>query len=164
MVILVVEDEAIIGFCLTYVLEDAGHAVSGPAMSSHEALALARENPPDLAFVDIDLENPGSGIYLARQLREQHDCVVIFTTGQMETARAHPECAIGALGKPYDPGDLPALVSYTQALLDGIRVRPPGKVRSFVPFEHHSMRARKRAGLSEARAFELANDGRHLSG
>jgi DNA-binding response OmpR family regulator len=61
MVILVVEDEAIIGFCLTQVLEEAGHVVLGPALSSNEALKLADANPPDVALVDIDLESTGSG-------------------------------------------------------------------------------------------------------
>jgi two-component system, response regulator PdtaR len=140
MVILVVEDEAIIGFCLTHVLEEAGHLVLGPALSSNEALTLADADPPDVAFVDIDLERPGSGIRLARTLCERYDCVVIFTTGQMETARAHADCAIGAIGKPYDPAHVPALVSYAEALINGARVRPPANVRSFECFDRRAAR------------------------
>jgi DNA-binding response OmpR family regulator len=152
MDILVVEDEAIIGFCLTHVLEEAGHKVQGPAMSSSEALALARENPPDLAFVDIDLENSGSGIRLARQLCEQHGSVIIFTTGQTEIARAHADCAIGVIAKPYDPGEVPALVEYTRALLRGARTQPPGYFRSFERFEHHPIWMRRGAVRDARRA------------
>jgi DNA-binding NarL/FixJ family response regulator len=61
MVILVVEDEAIIGFCLTHVLKEAGHAVLGPALSANEALTLADAHPPDVALVDIDWKNPATG-------------------------------------------------------------------------------------------------------
>jgi DNA-binding response OmpR family regulator len=140
MVILVVEDEAIIGFCLTQVLEEAGHVVLGPALSSNEALKLADANPPDVALVDIDLESTGSGIRLAETLCERYDCVVIFTTGQMEVARAHADCAIGAIGKPYDPAHVPALVSYAEELLNDARVRPPGHVRSFERFDRRAAR------------------------
>jgi DNA-binding response OmpR family regulator len=152
MVILVVEDEAIIGFCLTHVLEEAGHFVEGPALSSSEALALARANPPDLALIDIDLESPGSGICLARKLCEQYGCVIIFTTGQPEIARTHADCAIGMIAKPYDPGEVPALVSYAEALVSGARVRPPAHARSFERFEHHPAWLRRHA-LRERSAF-----------
>lgn len=152
MVILVVEDETIIGFCLTYVLEEAGHVVLGPAVSSSEALALARANRPDVALVDVDLESPRSGISLARELSEQHGCVVIFTTGQPEIARGHEDCAIGMIAKPYDPGDMPALIAYAEALMEDAGVQPPSHVRSFERFEHHPAWLRQH-GMRERSAF-----------
>ena len=56
MVVLVVEDEAIIAYCSAAMLEDAGYAVLGPAHTSAEALELARGKRPDVALIDIDLE------------------------------------------------------------------------------------------------------------
>jgi CheY-like chemotaxis protein len=68
MVVLIVEDAAIIAYCSAAVLEDAGHEVLGPADTSQAALELVRHRKPDVAVVDIDLEIPGAGIGLARHL------------------------------------------------------------------------------------------------
>ena len=58
MVVLIVEDAAIIAYCSAAVLEDAGHEVLGPADTSQAALELVRHRKPDVAVVDIDLEIP----------------------------------------------------------------------------------------------------------
>lgn len=112
MVVLVVEDEAIIAYCSAALLEDAGFAVLGPAHTSREALELARSKRPDVALIDIDLEIPGAGIGVARQLRAQYGTAIVFTTGQMDAARAHSDVAVAALSKPYDPSELPGVVQY----------------------------------------------------
>src|SRR5688572_30775776 len=69
MVVLIVEDEVIIAYCSAAMLEEAGHAVLGPAHTSSQALELVRNRRPDVALIDIDLETPGAGIHVARQLR-----------------------------------------------------------------------------------------------
>ena len=112
MVVLVVEDEVIIAYCSAAMLEDAGFTVLGPAHTSGEALELARNQRPDVALVDIDLEIPGAGIGLAHQLRTHYGTAIIFTTGQMDEARAHCDMAAAALSKPYDPAELPGVVEY----------------------------------------------------
>jgi DNA-binding response OmpR family regulator len=112
MVVLVVEDEAIIAYCSAAVLEDAGIEVLGPAHTSSEALELARSKRPDVALVDIDLESPGAGISVAHKLRAQHGTAIVFTTGRMDQARDHSDIAAAALSKPYDPSELPGLVKY----------------------------------------------------
>ena len=112
MVILVVEDEAIIAYCSVAMLEEAGFAVLGPAHTSGEALELARGKRPDVALVDIDLESPGAGIAVAQQLHARYGTAIVFTTGRMDEARAHPDIAVAALAKPYDPSELPGVVRY----------------------------------------------------
>lgn len=114
MVVLVVEDEAIIAYCSAAMLEDAGHAVIGPAHTAREALQLARERQPEVALVDIDLETPGAGIGLARQLRAQYGTAIVFMTGRME-ALDHSDIAGGVISKPYDPAELPAIVASAAA-------------------------------------------------
>src|ERR1044072_8789443 len=111
MVILVVEDEAIIAYCSAAMLEDAGHTVLGPAHTAREALELARWRAPDVALVDIDLEIPSAGIGVARQLRAHYGTAIVFTTGQMDVALAHSDIAVGAVSKPYDPAELPSIVA-----------------------------------------------------
>lgn len=110
MVVLVVEDEAIIACCSATILEEAGITVLGPAHSSGEALELSRGQRPDVALVDIDLEIPGAGIGVAQQLRAQYETAIVFTTGQLDQATSHGELAAAVLSKPYDPAELPRIV------------------------------------------------------
>ncbi|HKR35697.1 MAG TPA: response regulator [Steroidobacteraceae bacterium] len=115
MVVLVVEDEVIIAYCSAAMLEDAGHAVLGPAHTAGDALELARQHRPDVALIDIDLELPGVGIGLAHQLNGQYGTAIIFTTGRLDLAHAHSDMAVAVLTKPYDPADLPAIVASAAA-------------------------------------------------
>lgn len=111
MVVLVVEDEAIIAYCSAATLEDAGYAVVGPAHTAGEALSLARERRPDVALIDVDLETPGAGIDLARHLRAHYGTAIVFATGRTDVARALSDTAVGVLSKPYDPAALPSIVA-----------------------------------------------------
>lgn len=55
-VVLVVEDESLIGWNLRFLLERQGWRVLGPAVTVAEALALLAEHgPPDLALLDFNL-------------------------------------------------------------------------------------------------------------
>ena len=127
MVVLIVEDEAIIAYCAAAMLEDAGYTVLGPAHTAGEATKLVRSRRPDVALIDIDLEVPGAGIGLARQLRSQHGTAVIFTTGRADLARAHADTAVGVLTKPYDPAELASVVEYAQSVrrASASRATPP---------------------------------------
>ena len=111
MVVLVVEDEAIIAYCSAAMLEDAGYAVLGPAHTSAEALELARSKRPDVALIDIDLEVPGGyqrRASAAHPLRNR-DCL---HDGSFEQAQLNSDIAVAALAKPFDPADLPRIVAY----------------------------------------------------
>jgi CheY-like chemotaxis protein len=124
MVVLVVEDEVIIAYCSAAMLEDAGHAVLGPAHTAGEALELARQQQPNVALIDIDLELPGVGIGLAHQLRGQYGTAIVFTTGRLDLADAHSDMAVAVLTKPYDPADLPAVVASAEAKRRASATRP----------------------------------------
>lgn len=110
MVVLIVEDEAIIACCSAAMLEEAGVEVLGPAHTSAQALELVRYRQPDVALVDIDLERPGAGIGVARQLRAQFGTAIVFTTGRIDMASAHSDLAVMTLTKPYDPAELAGIV------------------------------------------------------
>ena len=66
--VLVVEDEALVALNLVCLLEDLGHFVVGPVASSTQALALAGENPVDVAFVDLNLADGQTGASVALAL------------------------------------------------------------------------------------------------
>jgi DNA-binding response OmpR family regulator len=120
MVVLVVEDEAIIAFCAVAILEEAGFAVLGPAHTSGEALALSRGKRPDVALVDIDLETSGAGIGVAQQLHAQYGTAIVFTTGRLDEATKHRDVAVAVLSKPYDPSELPGIVKYAASRPRGL--------------------------------------------
>ena len=112
MIVLVVEDEAIIAYCSAAILEEAGFAVLGPAHTSGEALELSRDERPDVALVDIDLEVPGAGIGVAQQLHAQYGTAIVFTTGRVDQATSQRDVAVAVMSKPYDPAELPGIVKY----------------------------------------------------
>ena len=88
MILLVAEDEALIALVLELELRGAGHQVLGPAATPEEALALVEETRPELALIDIDLEDGGDGVALARTLRDRHGVPSLFVSGQAPDALA----------------------------------------------------------------------------
>jgi two-component system, response regulator PdtaR len=103
MVILIVEDEVLIGLGLHMVLSLAGYHVRGPATSAESALAIAAEEKPYVAFVDVNLAGDAEGLEVARALHDQHGTTIIFLTAQPERAREARDIALGVIAKPYDP-------------------------------------------------------------
>ena len=104
MIILIVEDEALVALALQLALELAGHQVVGPGLSADEMLQLAGTEQPDIALVDIDLRSAIDGIEVARLLRDRHATTSLFLTGQLEAARSASDAAAGLIPKPYDLG------------------------------------------------------------
>jgi DNA-binding response OmpR family regulator len=103
MVILIVEDEVLIGLGLHMVLRLAGHHVRGPATSVASALAIAAEVASDVALVDVNLAGDAEGLELARTLHDRHGTTIIFLTAQPDRARQARDIALGVIAKPYDP-------------------------------------------------------------
>ena len=79
--ILIVEDEAIIGLELKLELESHGFKTCRLASSSEKAIALAREETPDLLIMDVSLARGRDGIETASQIRAQQDIPLIIVTG-----------------------------------------------------------------------------------
>ena len=119
MMILIVEDEFLIGWALKLVLHLAGHHVLGPAASADEALQFARADRPELAFVDINIEGNRDGIALARALTHEHGTSCIFLTANTHHARSGSDAAVGVVTKPYDSSHLLQTVDYVAALRGG---------------------------------------------
>ena len=112
MVVLVVEDEAIIAYCSAAMLEDAGHAVLGPAHTSRRSAGAGAQQA---ARRRAGRHRPGSSRRRHRrraQLRAHYGTAIVFTTGQLDAARDHSDIAVAALSKPYDPAELPGIVEY----------------------------------------------------
>jgi two-component system, response regulator PdtaR len=128
MVILIVEDEILIGMGLSLGLGIAGHRVRGPAGSVDRALAIAAEEPPELAFVDVNLAGGDEGLDLARTLHVRHGTTIIFLTAQPERAYEARDIALGVITKPYDPqAPVRAAAAAAEVRAGGLISRaPPG--------------------------------------
>lgn len=118
MRILLVEDDPILALLAAATLGEQ-HEVIGPAHDVSHALQLAAEQQADIAFVDINLAGHDEGIALARELMAHHGITSMFVSGQVLSARANTDAALGLLRKPYAPDDLIHCAQVAQALLDG---------------------------------------------
>jgi DNA-binding response OmpR family regulator len=107
--VLLAEDDADIRFLVVFKLTQAGYQVRmfGDGLS---ALADARENPPDLAILDVMM--PGmSGLEMCRELRKDPataNISVIILTALAQDADIAAGFAAGAadyIVKPFSPRD-----------------------------------------------------------
>jgi CheY-like chemotaxis protein len=78
--ILIVEDERIVAEDLQETLNGLGYDAYAIASSAAEALAIARQQRPDIALTDIRIDGRVDGIEVAAQLRREFDTAVIFVT------------------------------------------------------------------------------------
>ncbi len=125
MLILVVEDEPICALSTITELEHAGHQTLGPAATLEEGLELARTGHPTLALVDIDLAHKGDGLELAKRLQEMH-IASVFVSAQSRDALDNCTLALGFIGKPFNPADLPPTIEVISAILAG--KQPPASL------------------------------------
>jgi CheY-like chemotaxis protein len=77
---LIVEDEIVIALDLEAQVRELGFEICGVTSNAREALSLAKEEPPDLAIMDIYLNGARDGIEVARQIRSLFSTPVIFVT------------------------------------------------------------------------------------
>ena len=108
--ILIAEDNVLIGMMMEDDLRQAGFETAGPAATNAAALALADESEISLALVDVDLANGDSGFDLAAALSERHSIPCVFSTGQAMDAMSNAGTALGVLRKPFSGPQLVAAV------------------------------------------------------
>jgi response regulator of citrate/malate metabolism len=77
---LIVEDEILIALALEAEMKDLGFDVCGLAANARQAIAMAMEDEPDLAVMDIYLNGARDGIETARVLRDLCGVQVVFVT------------------------------------------------------------------------------------
>ncbi|WP_240504472.1 response regulator [Tsuneonella mangrovi] len=100
--VLVAEDELIVGVDLCNTVEEAGFKVEGPFVSLQSARASIAQHKPDLAILDVRLQD-GESYALAEDLIAA-DVPVIFHSGQVspaEVSARYPQAI--ACSKPCPP-------------------------------------------------------------
>ena len=137
--VLIVEDEALLLMQLEASVEAEGHEVVGTAMSAGEAIALARMVEPDVAFVDLQLLDGPTGIFVARHLRGTEKTMVVFITANAARIPDDYEGAAGIVSKPFSQAGITATIRY---LAECVR-RPsaslpaPAELRVAPGFQHY---------------------------
>lgn len=128
--VLIVEDEALLSLYLQECIEDAGHSVVGIAATSREAIDLAVQARPDIAFVDINLLDGNTGIAAARRIRERCETLVVFMTANQKLIPGDFAGAAGLVAKPYSQSGLLAALGYIETCM-GKKIaagRPPSSL------------------------------------
>jgi DNA-binding LytR/AlgR family response regulator len=124
VVVLVAEDEPLIALTLEQALIATGHRVLGPVATIEEARQAMGGQAPDLALVNLTLQNGDDGAELARVLLAR-GTPTIFISADVRHARAHREVAIGLIKKPYDLEMIPAVLWYLHERVQG---RQPDRI------------------------------------
>jgi two-component system, response regulator PdtaR len=120
--ILIIEDQAILGMELEFVLTQAGHEVVGVAVDTRQALALSAEALPEV--VDINLKDGATGPKIA-EIMAARGVTVLFATAEPELIPEQFAGAFGVVPKPYSAPSVRLAVEYCLALRDG---EDPGPV------------------------------------
>jgi DNA-binding response OmpR family regulator len=124
--LLIVEDDTLTAMTLQDALEEAGYDVMDLEGRHQNALVAAREGKPDMALVNIDLQDGDDGVALARDLTAM-GIPVLFISGQSSRANSAKTAAVGSLPKPYTPTEMVEAVDYLLNHLKGddSHARPP---------------------------------------
>ena len=113
--ILLVDDDALLRRSLAFHLEQAGYTVHTSA-TAEDALEIVRNNPPELAILDIGL--PGmDGLDALRELKTQHNLPVIFLTARRRELDEVVGLELGADDYITKPFDVDVLLAHIKAVL-----------------------------------------------
>jgi AmiR/NasT family two-component response regulator len=170
--ILVAEDETIIRLDLKDLLERAGFEVCAEARDGEEAVALAAQEKPDLAVLDVKMPRL-DGIEAARRIIAERPIPIVMLTayGQDDlVARAVEAGVFGYLVKPFREDDLlPAIhaARARHAELEALREEAESLAEALATrkvVERAKGLLMERDGLSEQEAFARLRRASQVSG
>jgi ActR/RegA family two-component response regulator len=112
--VLICEDDAVLAADLTMSVEEVGHRVSGVCANARDALKAARDELPDVAFVDLELADGHTGSSIAQALQAMGVKVIVLS--------GHPNVGAGLgtvphtyAAKPMSPDMVEFLLAPTPA-------------------------------------------------
>ena len=124
--VLIVEDEVLLAVELGFLVREAGYRDVGHAMSSGEALDLARTLQPDLALVDVHLRDGPTGVEVVREIADHSRALALFMTANVRRLPPDFAGACGVIGKPYSEHAVKTALGYLETCLrDGQAPGPP---------------------------------------
>ena len=101
------------------IISSSGGEVVGLAGDYASAIDLVQKHAPDLALIDIYLDDGPTGLDLAKALAKDGRTRFVFTSANRSRIPQNFEGAVGAIDKPYTEKGLKAALGYLQkGLLD----------------------------------------------
>lgn len=111
--VLIIDDSPVLRIMLGEMLKSLGHTIIGEADSAASGLKAFRELKPDLVTLDISLPDE-NGLQVLEKLRRLDPAArVIVVTGNDQKSivdKAMSLRALGVLHKPFDEGELQAML------------------------------------------------------
>ena len=114
--ILIVEDEMLIGAKISMQLNEMGYDVIGILPRGEEAIALLKEDRPDIVLLDINLRGEIDGIETANHINNFYKIPIIFLTANADEAtfnRAKTTRPSAFIAKPFKQLDLQRAIELT---------------------------------------------------
>ena len=109
--ILIVEDEALVRVCTAALLEEAGCYVIEAADAEEALRAFEAHAEVTTVFTDVNMPGPIDGLALAHRIfRLRPQVQLILTSGRPPPSEAEMPAGGVFLPKPYDCGQLTALI------------------------------------------------------
>lgn len=111
--VLIVEDVFLNSEFLRIWVTAFGHSVCGIARTADRAVALAREQKPDIVLMDLKLEGSRDGVDAALEIAGMQDAAIIYVTASEEpasVARILTDSPFRILFKPVAPAELMASI------------------------------------------------------
>lgn len=118
--VLIADDEALHNLALTSQLETLGHTVVATATNGREAVQLAREVRPDLAFLDIRMPTM-TGPEAAVEITADRPIPIIILSAYSDSRTVEEATRAPIfhyLVKPVDPDDLAPAIAVARARFD----------------------------------------------
>ena len=104
--VLIAENDLMIADMVEEMLVAGGYEVCGIARTIAEAIALGQRHEPDLAIIDLRLDDDELGTEIAAQLGTLGKLGVLYATGNMSHVMLTGADGHACLGKPYRAADL----------------------------------------------------------
>ncbi len=118
--VLIADDEALHNLALTSQLETLGHTVVATATNGKEAVQLAHETRPDLAFLDIRMPVM-TGPEAAHEISAERPIPIIILSAYSDSRTVEEATRAPVfhyLVKPVDPDDLAPAIAVARARFD----------------------------------------------
>ena len=107
--ILIVEDESIVALDIRSALRKLNYEVTDMVTSYEQAIQSVKNNCPDIALLDINLQNSKDGIAIAKKLQKMMDISVVYLTAFSDDdtlQRAVKTNPLGYILKPFTRPEL----------------------------------------------------------
>jgi len=91
--VMICEDDAILAADLALTIEENGHRVSGIYANGHDALKSVEYQIPDVAFIDLELNDGHTGAGIAQELQAMGVRVIVLS--------GYPNVGVGLGNVPH---------------------------------------------------------------